>query len=104
MEKINVNSLLDFSNEKSVRKALTHEGSKLDTGLLLYIPGQSTPEHRHKDMDEIFYVVEGEGILTINGEEFALQEKDIILSPRGEGHGFFNSSSGNLVILQVKIF
>jgi mannose-6-phosphate isomerase-like protein (cupin superfamily) len=55
-------------------------------------------------MDEVFYVVEGEGILTINGEKFALQEKDIILSPRGEGHGFFNTSSGNLVILQIKIF
>lgn len=104
MKKINVNSLLDFSNEKSVRKALTHEGSKLDTGLLLYAPGQSTPEHIHKDMDEVFYVVEGEGILTINGEEFTLKEKDIILSPRGEGHGFFNRSSSNLVVLQVKIF
>ncbi|SFL34716.1 cupin domain-containing protein [Pelosinus propionicus] len=104
MEKINVNSLLDFSNEKSVRKALTHEGSKLDTGLLLYAPGQNTPEHTHKDMDEVFYVVEGEGILTINGKEFILKEKDIILSPRGEGHGFFNTSTGNLVVLQVKIF
>lgn len=104
MKKINVNSLLDFSNERSVRKALTHENSKLDTGLLLYAPGQSTPEHTHKDMDEVFYVVEGEGIMTINGEEFALNEKDIILSPRGEGHGFFNKSAGNLVVLQVKIF
>jgi mannose-6-phosphate isomerase-like protein (cupin superfamily) len=104
MKKINVNSLLDFSDEKSVRKALAHEGSKLDTGLLLYAPGQSTPEHTHKDMDEVFYVVEGEGILTIDGEEFTLKEKDIILSPRGEGHGFFNRSSGNLVVLQVKIF
>lgn len=104
MKKINVDALLDFSAEKSVRKALAHEGSKLDTGLLLYAPGQSTPEHTHIDMDEVFYVVEGEGILTINGEEFTLQAKDIILSPRGEGHGFFNKSLRNLVVLQVKIF
>lgn len=104
MKKINTDSLLDFSLEKSVRKALSHEGSKLDVGLLLYVPGQSTPEHTHKDMDEVFYVVEGEGKLTIDGKEFALKEKDIILSPRGEGHGFFNTSSGNLVVLQVKIF
>jgi quercetin dioxygenase-like cupin family protein len=64
MKKISVNSLLDFSQEKSVRKALAHEGSKLDVGLLLYSPGQTTPEHTHQDMDEVFYVVEGEGILT----------------------------------------
>lgn len=104
MKKFNVDSLLDFSDAKPVRKALAHEDSTLDTGLLLYAPGQSTPEHTHKDMDEVFYIVEGEGVVTINGKEFTLKEKDIILSPRGEGHGFFNTSSGNLVVLQVKVF
>lgn len=104
MKKINVEDLLEFSLEKSVRKALGHEDSKLDVGLLLYAPGQSTPEHIHRDMDEVFYVVEGQGVLTINGEEFVLREKDIILSPRGEGHGFYNTSSKNLIVLQVKVF
>lgn len=39
MKKINADSLLEFSLEKSVRKAIGHEGSKLDVGLLLYAPG-----------------------------------------------------------------
>lgn len=104
MKKINIDALLEFSLEKSVRKALGHEDSKLDVGVLLYAPGQTTPEHTHKEMDEVFYVVEGGGLLTINGEEFVLKEKDIILSPRGEGHGFYNTSSENLVVLQIKIF
>lgn len=104
MKKMNVDALSEFSLEKSVRKALGHEGSKLDVGLLLYAPGQTTPEHTHQDMDEVFYVVEGEGLLTINGKEFELREKDIILSPRGEGHGFYNTNSKNLIVLQIKIF
>lgn len=104
MKKINIDTLLEFSLEKSVRKALGHEGSKLDVGLLLYAPGQTTPEHTHQDMDEVFYIVEGSGRLTIDGEEFVLKEKDIILSPRGEGHGFYNTSSQNLIVLQIKIF
>jgi len=104
VKKINIDTLLEFSLEKSVRKALGHEGSKLDVGLLLYAPGQTTPEHTHQDMDEVFYIVEGSGRLTIDGEEFVLKEKDIILSPRGEGHGFYNTSSQNLIVLQIKIF
>ncbi|WP_312340160.1 cupin domain-containing protein [Anaerospora hongkongensis] len=104
MKKINADSLLEFSLEKSVRKAIGHEDSKLDVGLLLYAPGQNTPEHIHPDMDEVFYIVEGSGVLTINGQEFGLEEKDIILSPRGEGHGFQNRGPNNLVVLQVKIF
>lgn len=102
MEKININDILDFAAEKSARKAIFKE-SQLDTGLLLYAPGQTTPYHKHSDIDEVFYVISGEGTITINNEEVLVKEKDIILSPNGETHGFNNTSSDNWVVLQIKI-
>ncbi len=102
MEKININDILDFAAEKSVRKAIFKEG-QLDTGLLLYAPGQTTPDHKHSDIDEVFYVISGEGTITINNEEVLVKEKDIIFSPNGETHGFNNTSSDNWVVLQIKI-
>lgn len=102
MDKINIGDILDFSTEKSARKAIFKEG-KLDTGLLLYAPGQTTPDHKHSDIDEVFYVISGEGTITINNEEMLLKEKDIIFSPNGETHGFNNTSSTNWVVLQIKI-
>ena len=102
MEKININDILDFAVEKSARKAIFKEG-QLDTGLLLYAPGQTTPDHKHSDIDEVFYVISGEGTITINNEEVLVKEKDIIFSPNGETHGFNNTSSDNWVVLQIKI-
>ncbi len=102
MEKININDILDFAAEKNARKAIFKEG-QLDTGLLLYAPGQTTPDHKHSDIDEVFYVISGEGTITINNEEVLVKEKDIIFSPNGETHGFNNTSSDNWVVLQIKI-
>lgn len=102
MKKINIGDILDFATEKSTRKAIFKEG-QLDTGLLLYAPGQTTPDHKHSDIDEVFYVISGEGTITINNEEVLVKENDIIFSPNGETHGFINTSSTNWVVLQIKI-
>lgn len=102
MEKINIENIMDFATERSARKAIFKEGH-FDTGLLLYTPGQTTPDHKHSDIDEIFYVISGEGTITINNEEVLVKEKDIIFSPNGETHGFINTSSDNWVVLQIKI-
>lgn len=102
MEKISIENILEFATERSMRKPVFKEG-QLDVGILLYAPGQTTPEHKHSDIDEVFYVISGEGIITINNKEIPLKEKDIILSPNGETHGFNNTSSSNLVVLQIKI-
>lgn len=102
MEKININDILSFSDERSARKSIVKEG-QFDTGLLLYTPGQTTPDHKHADIDEIFYVISGEGTITIDNEKIQVKEKDIIFSPNGERHGFYNTSSSNWVVLQIKI-
>ncbi|MDF2923299.1 MAG: cupin protein [Paenibacillaceae bacterium] len=101
MRKDNIESMLEFAVKKSSRKAIFKEGL-LDTGLLLYAPGQSTPDHKHADIDEVFYVVSGEGTVRINNEDFLLKEKDILFSPNGEIHGFYNTSPHNWVVLQIK--
>lgn len=102
MKKINISDILEFTADKSARKAIFKE-SQLDTGLLLYTPGQTTPDHKHSNIDEVFYVISGEGTITIEGEEILAKEKDIIFSPNGETHGFKNTSSDNWVVLQIKI-
>lgn len=101
MEKFNIAAMLNAFSDKSTRKGILKEET-LDIGLLHYTPGQTTPDHMHSDIDEIFYVISGEGKITINTEPFDLKEKDIIYSPHGETHGFHNISSSNLIVLQIK--
>ncbi|MNO92566.1 Cupin domain protein [compost metagenome] len=102
MQKINIDNITNFVADKSARKGIFKEG-QLDTGLLLYAPGQITPDHKHSDIDEVFYIISGEGTITINNEPISIKEKDIIFSPHGETHGFNNTSSSNWVVLQIKL-
>lgn len=97
MEILNVNDI----TEKTKRKALFTEGT-MDSGILFYEPGETMIPHKHSNLDEIFYVVSGEGIITIDGKDISIKENDVILSPNEESHGFTNNGDRKLVILQVK--
>jgi quercetin dioxygenase-like cupin family protein len=102
MQKINIENILDFAVGKSTRKEIFKAG-QLDIGLLLYAPGQITPDHKHSDIDEVFYVISGQGTITINNKPMLIKEKDIIFSPHDETHGFQNTTSSNWVVLQIKM-
>lgn len=97
MEILNINAI----TEKTKRKSLFTEGT-MDSGILFYEPGETMTPHKHSNLDELFYVVSGEGIITIDGKDISIKENDVILSPNEESHGFTNNGDKKLVILQVK--
>lgn len=97
MEILNINDI----TEKNKRKALFTEGT-MDSGILFYRPGETMTPHKHSNLDEIFYVVSGKGIITINGKDISIKENDVMLSPHEESHGFTNTGDDDLVILQIK--
>jgi mannose-6-phosphate isomerase-like protein (cupin superfamily) len=49
-------------------------------------PMLDTPLHVHTRQDELFYIVDGEHIVTLGDEEFALGPGDAIFLPRGVPH------------------
>lgn len=100
MLKQDIALLLEAADKRS-RKSIFKNG-QLDTGLLSYAPGESTPDHIHARVDEVFYVISGEGTVRIGDEEWLLKEKEILYSPHGESHGFINTGSADWVVLQVK--
>lgn len=50
--------------------------------------GKVTPMHHHPDADETFYVLEGEILLDIDGEQRTLGAGGIAAMPRGVPHAF----------------
>jgi quercetin dioxygenase-like cupin family protein len=54
--------------------------------------GKVTPLHRHPDADETFYMLEGEVLLHIDGEQRPLQTGGIAIIPRGIPHAFMVTS------------
>ncbi|MDW7656437.1 MAG: cupin domain-containing protein [Bacillota bacterium] len=75
-------------------------------GLLLmhkYIlpPGVSIGEHGHRDDEEIYYLIEGECIMIMDGEHIPMGKGDISVLQSGHSHGIINSGSHDAVLLVV---
>ncbi len=62
-------------------------------------PGGETAEHFHKSSDEIYYILEGEGIMRIEGEERKVRPGDAIAIPAGRKHKIKNDGDRDLIFL-----
>ena len=64
--------------------------------------GKVTPLHRHPDADETFYMLEGEIVLHVDGEERQLGAGGIAVIPRGIPHAFkVTSAHARMLCLQT---
>ncbi len=100
MDHLHIEDLVEFSTDKRIRKKLLGSG-KIVAELLCYEPGQSTPMHQHPQQDELFYVLEGNGKLTVGGEETTINAKSLIHVPAQTLHGV-TAGDSRLIILFFK--
>jgi len=52
--------------------------------------GAGIPIHRHFEMDEAFYVLEGDGTFMLNDQPLAFEKGGTIFIPKNAWHGFAN--------------
>ncbi|MBD3421929.1 MAG: cupin domain-containing protein [Chitinivibrionales bacterium] len=65
-------------------------------------PGSSVGCHHHPHDEEVFVILEGEGILTVNEKEFVVGAGDVIVNQPGDSHGLKNDATKKIVILVFK--
>ena len=62
-------------------------------------PGTATLLHRHKTSEEIYHVTQGNGLMTLGGETFAIAVGDSVAIAPGTPHRVENTGPGALHIL-----
>ncbi|MEK7516942.1 MAG: cupin domain-containing protein [Patescibacteria group bacterium] len=62
-------------------------------------PNSTIGYHLHEGNEEIYYIIEGEGIMTVNGEERKVSRGDAIITHSGSKHGLRNNSDKSIKIL-----
>ena len=63
---------------------------KLALGTQQVTVGAGIPIHRHLQMDEAFYVLEGSGVFILNDVRHSFEKGATIFIPRNSWHGFAN--------------
>jgi 8-oxo-dGTP diphosphatase len=78
------------------RVLLRHED--VDSPFLMFLnevyvrPGETITAHQHEDMEEVFYFLEGEGIMQIGLEEVRVASGDRIIVPMKTAHILTNTN------------
>jgi mannose-6-phosphate isomerase-like protein (cupin superfamily) len=85
-----IRSLLDLSNAPVAHQSLAEATIEA---------GGSTVRHHHRLSEEIYYIVEGSGLMEIDGEERAVAVGDAILIPPGAWHRIEAWHAGPLRLL-----
>lgn len=75
--------------------------SLLDFRISRYAPNAYVGEHSHKVQEQIYYVLEGEGLLTLGEERHLMRPHDYVYVPPGVRHSFTNTGTAGLVFLVV---
>lgn len=63
--------------------------------------GAGAPRHVHRDHDEMFYVVTGQMVVEVDGDEVVVGPGGLARADRGHPHAFRNPGPGEAVVLAL---
>lgn len=75
--------------------------SRIDFRISRYAPGAYVGEHVHEVQEQIYYVLEGEGLLTLGEDKHLLRPHDYVYVPPGIHHGFTNTGTSRIVFFVI---
>ena len=73
----------------------------IDYRISMYQPMAYVKLHRHKVQEQVYHVLEGEGLMEIDGEKHVVRKHDFIFLPPGVDHSIENTGLVDLVFLVV---
>ena len=75
----------------------------LVVGMTVLPPGTSMGRHAHADEEEIYLVVEGEGIAELDGEQHRVKKGDVLHNVSGGMHAVMNPCPEDLVVFALSL-
>ena len=67
-------------------------------------PGNSVGYHKHEGDFELYYVLEGEGLVNDNGFETTIRKGDMVRTGHGESHAIKNVGDRDLDLITLILF
>ena len=66
---------------------IVHDSAGLELGVYVLVAPEADEQQPHED-DEVYVVLEGTGILTVDGKEVPVKEGDAVFVEAGANHRF----------------
>jgi len=73
----------------------------LDYRISTYQPMGYVELHTHKVQEQVYHILEGEGLMEMDGHRRVVRKHDVIFIPPGVEHGITNSGLSDLTFIVV---
>ena len=86
---------------KALVRPETVGSRQVDYRISTYQPMAYVERHAHKVQEQIYHVLDGEGLMQIDGERKVVRRHDVIFLPPGVWHSIRNTGLGDLTFIVV---
>jgi mannose-6-phosphate isomerase-like protein (cupin superfamily) len=86
---------------KALVRPETCGSRRIDHRISSYQPMAHVAEHVHRVQEQVYHVLEGEGLLTLDDRRVLMRRHDYVFVPPGVRHSFTNHGLTPLVFLVV---
>ncbi len=77
------------------------ESRLIDHRISCYQPMAHVAPHTHRIQEQVYHVLDGEGMMEIAGESRVVRRHDVVFIPPGVEHALYNSGLTDLVFIVV---
>lgn len=77
-------------------------GSKsIDYRISVYQPRAYVAPHKHRIQEQVYHVLEGEGLMELDGKKQVVRKDDVIFIPAGVEHAIYNTGMTDIKFVVV---
>ena len=86
---------------KALVRPETTGSRQIDYRISTYRPMAYVEPHAHQVQEQVYHVLDGEGLMEIDGARTVVRRHDVIFIPPGAWHSIRNSGLGDLTFIVV---
>src|SRR5215472_1125952 len=79
----------------------TADSRHIDYRISMYQPMARVEPHMHRTQEQVYHVLEGEGLMEIAGKKQVVRRHDVVFLPPGIEHAIENTGVEDLIFLVV---
>lgn len=89
------------AHSKALVNSANTRSRYLDFRISSYQPKGYVASHKHRVQEQVYHVLEGEGLMELDGERFVVRPHDYIFIPPGVEHAIYNTGLRDLVFFVI---
>jgi len=92
-------------HDGALSKLLVHPQSvgslHIDHRISRYAPKAFVAPHTHRIQEQVYHVLDGEGLMEMDGQRRVVRRHDVVFVPPGVEHALYNTGLGALTFLVI---